>query len=284
VTRNRHDLGTAFGEIGWRSMAASAVFGVLGTVVLAGLWMSVLRALGARVPVGEACRVFFVSQLGKYLPGLVWPALAQMEAGRRWGVRRSVMLAANLLMIAVLVVTGIVLGLVLLPGSSGLAGLPGWSAWVVAAVLASVCLRPQLLARVVGRAFEVARRQPPQLAVSGRGIAISCCWAVLIWMLYGMHVWLLVRAVGGSGGDAWVAATGGMALGWALGLVAVLAPAGIGVRDGILLAVLAPLVGRAPALAVALASRGLLALIDVGLAAGAAVWPVPERSSPATQE
>jgi uncharacterized membrane protein YbhN (UPF0104 family) len=278
VVRNRHDLATAFAEIGWRSMAASAVFGVLGTVVLAGLWMSVLRALGERIPVGEACRVFFVSQLGKYLPGLVWPALAQMEAGRRWGVRRSVMLAANLLMIAVLVVTGLVLGLLVLPGSRGLAGLPGWSAWVVAAVLVSLCVWPQVLVRVVGRAFEVAHRQPPRLAGSRRGMAISCLWALLAWLLYGMHVWLLLRAVGGSGGHAWVAATGGMALGWALGLVAVLAPAGIGVRDVILVAVLAPWVGRAPALAVALASRGLLALVDVGLAAGAAVWrPTSDR-------
>ena len=86
-------------------------------------------------------------------------------------------------------------------------------------------------------------------------------------------VWFLVRAVGGTGGDAWVAATGGIALAWALGLVAVLAPAGVGVRDAVLLAVLSPLVGRTPALAVVLASRGLLALTDVALAAVAAAGP-----------
>jgi uncharacterized membrane protein YbhN (UPF0104 family) len=73
--------------------------------------------------------------------------------------------------------------------------------------------------------------------------------------------------------DLWVAATGGIALGWALGLLAVLAPAGLGVRDAVVLAALAPLVGRSPALAVTLASRGLLSLADVLLAAAAALLP-----------
>lgn len=273
VVRDRHDLATAFREIGWGAMAASAVFAVLGTVVLLGLWTSVLRGLGATVPLGEAWRVFFVSQLGKYLPGLVWPALAQMEAGRRWGVRRSVMLTANLLMIAVLTASGVVLGLVLLPGSVGLAGVSGWAAWVLTAALLVVCLWPRLLTGVVDGAFAMVHREPPRLAASPSDMAVSFAWALAVWLLYGLHVWFLVRGVGGSGVDAWAAAIGGMALGWALGLVAVLAPAGVGVREGILLAVLSPLVGRTPALAVALASRGLLALTDVALAAVAVLRP-----------
>jgi hypothetical protein len=180
------------------------------------------------------------------------------------------MLADNLLMIAVLVASGVVLGLVLLPGSVGFAGPAGWVAWVLAGLLLMICLWPRLLTEVVDRAFALVRREPPRLATSSRHMAMSFAWALVTWLLYGGHVWLLVRSVGGSGPAVWVAATGGIALGWALGLVAVLAPAGAGVRDGILVAVLSPLVGRSPALAVALASRGLMALTDVVLAAAAA--------------
>jgi hypothetical protein len=273
VVRDRHDLAKAFREIGWGAMAASARLAIQGTVVFRGLWTYVLRGLGAAVPVGEAWRVFFISQLGKYLPGLVWPALAQMEAGRRWGVRRSVMLAGNLLMIAILTASGVVVGLVLLPGSIGLAGVAGWIAWVLAGVLLVVCLWPRLLTEAIDRAFVLVHREPPQLATSSRDMVVSFAWALATWLLYGLHVWVLVRSVGGSGLDTWVAAIGGIALGWALGLVAVLAPAGVGVRDAILVGVLSPVVGRSPALAVALASRGLLALTDVLLAALAALRP-----------
>jgi uncharacterized membrane protein YbhN (UPF0104 family) len=279
VVRDRHDLATAFREIGWGALAVSALLAVLGTVVLLGLWTSVLRGLGAAVPLSGAWRVFFISQLGKYLPGLVWPALAQMEAGRRWGVRRSIMLTGNLLMIAVLTASGIVVGLVLLPGSVGIAGVAGWIAWVLAGALLVICLWPRLLTEIVDRAFVLARREPPRLATSPRDMAVSFGWALATWALYGAHVWVLVHSVGGSGPDTWLAAIGGIALGWALGLVAVLAPAGVGVRDGVLVAALSPLVGRSPALAVALASRGLLALTDVVLAAVAALTRTPTAAS-----
>ena len=134
-----------------------------------------------------------------------------------------------------------------------------WWGWLLAGC-ALVALWPPLLTSLVDRAFRVAGREPPGLTIEGRAMAGAIAWALLVWVVYGLHVWVLVRALGGTGADALVASIGGMALGWAFGLLAVLAPAGVGVRDGILIAVLSPIIGRAPAFTVALASRGLLAL------------------------
>jgi len=262
IWRNREALAQAFDEIGWAAMLLSGVLGLAGTVALVGLWRALLRGLGTVPPHDEAWPVFFVSQLGKYLPGLLWPALGQMEAGRRWGARRSVMLAANLLLLAVLASSGVVVGLALLPWSVGVTGVAWW-AWAGAAALALVCVWPGLLTRVLDELFRLARREPPGLSVPAGAMGRAYAWALLVWLLYGGHVAVLVLAVGGSGPDAWAAAVGGMALGWALGLVAVFAPAGLGVREVVLAASLSPVVGRAPALAVALASRGLLAVVDV---------------------
>ena len=45
---------------------------------------------GSPLPLAVARRVFLLAQLGKYLPGSVWPVLAQTELGRdlgfAWGV------------------------------------------------------------------------------------------------------------------------------------------------------------------------------------------------------
>jgi hypothetical protein len=197
-----------------------------------------------------------------------------MESGRRWGARRRVMLAANLMLLVVLTATGAALGLVLLPWVGGTSEVAWWG-WVLAA-LALVALWPPVLTSLLDRLFRLAGREPPGLAITGRAMAGAVAWALVVWVLYGLHVWVLVRAL--------VASVGGMALGWAFGLVAILAPAGVGVRDGILIAVLSPIIGRSPAFAVALASRGLLALSDVLLAASGALRSAHRLRSGASQQ
>jgi glycosyltransferase 2 family protein len=73
-----------------------------------------------------------------------------------------------------------------------------------------------------------------------------------------------------------------MGLAWAAGLIFIPAPAGAGVRDAVLVATFAPLIGTTAAFAVALASRVLLLVADVVLALAGAVALGRRRKPQAT--
>jgi hypothetical protein len=50
-------------------------------VALAGMvWQTILADLGSRLRLTVAARIFFVGQLGKYLPGSVWPVVMQTRS------------------------------------------------------------------------------------------------------------------------------------------------------------------------------------------------------------
>ena len=108
--------------------------------------------------------------------------------------------------------------------------------------------------------------------------------SVLIAMLAAMQVWrLLLAALGspcrpGSCSGA-LLAIGGFALAWSIGFVAVFAPAGAGVREVLLVALLSPVLGVGAATAVALVSRVLTTVGDL-LAAGLAVGYVRGGAPP----
>jgi len=70
-----------------------------------------------------------------------------------------------------------------------------------------------------------------------------------------------------------------MALAMTVGFIVVVAPSGIGIREAIIVAVLAPVLNGPEALAVALVARLLFTLAD--LVAAAVVVPVRLRSSQA---
>ncbi len=279
VARNADDLEAAISDLGATAVVASMVFGVLGTMAIGQLWLALVRGLGIPAPQVEAGGVFFVSQLGKYLPGSVWPVLAQMEFGRRWGAPRRTMFAANILLLAVVTATGLVTGAALLPWSSSGGFAKYWWTLLILVPLV-VALHPRTIPAVIDRVLGVFGREPLGVRATGHSMRLATLWGLVVWVLMGAHLLVLTHAFGAHGVKAVAAAVGGMALAWAVGLIFIPAPAGAGVREAVLVATFAPQIGGPEALAVALASRVLLLLADVVLAGiGAAVRS--GRSAPA---
>ena len=87
---------------GLNSIGLLAAFGALACVLAALVctmlvWRALMAGLGSPLSVGVASRVLFVGQLGKYLPGSVWPVLAQMELASDHKVPRARTAAASVI-------------------------------------------------------------------------------------------------------------------------------------------------------------------------------------------
>lgn len=266
VARNREGLGTAAEAVGWPVMLASALLAVLGTACVERIWVHLLKGAGERLDERPASTAFFVSQFGKYLPGSLWPVVAQMEFGRRSGIGRRVMLAANVVMMAIVAATGLVTGALLLPWASADGLRRYWWVYLFLPPLL-VSLHPRTIPWVLDRLFRLVGREPLELRLEPRRVGRAILWGFATWLFLGAHLGVLTVALGAPPVSGLLSAFGGMALAFAAGLLVPLAPAGAGIRDAIITVTLAPQVGSTNALAIALASRVLMVVADVLLAA-----------------
>ena len=66
------------------------------------------RRLSQHVGLAESVGVYSASQLGKYIPGSVWPVVAQMSLSRRHGITRRSIVAAFVNQLLLLAVTAVV--------------------------------------------------------------------------------------------------------------------------------------------------------------------------------
>lgn len=258
---SRLDVGSAVGA------ALALLAGLVGSLLG---WRALLHGLGSDLPVPAAARVFFVGQLGKYVPGSLWPVLAQMEMGKALGVPRARMGAASLIAVLLSVATGLLAGLVTgsqLPGISLPAGV---LALIAAVPLVVLLVRPQLVSwglRLLQRAI---RRPSEEGEVAAGAMRAAIGWAVVTTGCNGVHAWLLARSLGAHGPHLLLVVTGAFALAQTGGILAILVPAGAAVREGLLVGLLAGVMSGPAALALALVSRLLVILTD-GLAAGLAL-------------
>jgi uncharacterized membrane protein YbhN (UPF0104 family) len=85
-------------------------------------------------------------------------------------------------------------------------------------------------------------------------------------VLLGLQVWVLVLDLGASPAESFVPAVCGYALAAAIGMVAVFLPAGIGLREVILVLLLTGPLDRSAASAVVILSRFVITASDVAAA------------------
>ena len=248
-------------DLGWASVAGALVALLLASAASMQGWRTLLAGFGSRPPLRGASQVFFVGQLGKYLPGSVWSVVAQMDLGRAYRIppRRSASAAALAMLVSV--ASGLLCAACALPFLQG--GSTGGYGWAFLAV-------PVILAVLHPRLLKLARRPALEHRVSGRAITLSLAWSLLYWGLVGLQIWILVVGMGVPPLKALAPSIGGFAFAWSVGFLIIIAPAGAGVRDVILAAMLTPVMDVGLATAVALVSRVLTIVADLVVAALAA--------------
>ncbi|WP_423463194.1 lysylphosphatidylglycerol synthase domain-containing protein [Promicromonospora sp. MS192] len=266
VAGNRAELARAAAGLSVAEAASVVVLGVVYVWCTLLAWRAVLADLGSPLRLGPAVTVFGVSQLGKYVPGGVWNVVAAAEVGAGNGVPRSRAATSMLVAVAVSVASGAAVGAVALPFVSSTAwGAWSWVVWAAPAVV--VVLAPPVLNRLIGLALRVAGRPAPEHPMTWGGLGRAAVWSVAGWLVAGLQLWVLCTGLGMTpSARTFALATGGWALAWTAGFLFVLAPAGAGVREVVLAAVLAgALSGPATGLAV-LVSRVALTLVDLAFA------------------
>ena len=115
VHRNWDALVRGFEELPLWLLGVAFLLTVLAQGVALLMWRVVLADLGSPLPLVPAARIFYVSQLGKYLPGSVWTIVGQMELARAERVPRRTSLTQGVLVLAIAVGAGVMVSVLLMP-------------------------------------------------------------------------------------------------------------------------------------------------------------------------
>jgi hypothetical protein len=252
--------------ISWGEVLLASLIWASGYVQMIQLWSSSFTWWGSSMPWYKGLRVFFVTNLARYIPGAIWQfaglAGMTMEAG---GSPTAAAVGVILLQIVTLA-TGIMLTVSAAPRLLPLtAGLTSAEQLAIASLLVGllVVALPHLLPRIRSLLERVLKRPVP-LPSPPRG---QFAWYVVRcagnWLIYGFAFWLFSRALLGQGAPSpWVAITSYVAS-YLAGLIAVFAPGGIVVREGAIVGLLQPSIGVEAATILAIASRFWQIAIEV---------------------
>src|SRR5262245_21907135 len=283
--RVRDGVGESLRTVGWTTVAAGTLIGIVGGLPGFFAWRLLLTRLGVCLPVVTAVRVFFLAGLTRYLPaGGVWPALAHAVAAKPLGASPGRMAGAYLAAQVLGLVAGMAVGLLALPRL--VAADPLW--WLLLPVLVAALaplVSPRLLGAAIGLLARLTRRRW-EVELPGRGTLLAAAGlSALGWVLTGLQVALFAAVLGAPAGAAVLVGMGGFALSMLAGTLAVVMPSGLGVREVVLGLTLTSLVSGPDLVTVVALSRVVLTVGDLASTAvvlgmvGWTVKPVMEGMS-----
>lgn len=255
----------------------------LSFALVAGLW-AVALARVTPTPVAAGVRIWFLSNLARYVPGNLWSFVGAVELARREGAPRRTTLAVMALTQALSVGVALLVGLPVLVAEWARLGRPallGLAALVALALLVGLLWRPlerlvrgrypdlglvldRLLRRGAGDAGDARDAEGHAPMVPSRGVVAGLAGGYLLyWALTGLAFAALIRSIFPLAASGIPLAVAGYAAGYAVGFLSLLTPAGLGVREGVLVLALSPVMPAGPALVVALVSRLWLMVFEL---------------------
>lgn len=268
-----------------RFLGLAAVCAALGMTSIGWAWRSVMRVLGVDAPLSRVIPWYYVGELGKYVPGGIWPVLGRGELARNGGVPRSRAYASVAMSLGVLYLAAMFVAAAFLP--FGLSGGTGFSPWMLALLalpVGVVVLHHEVLGRLVDLVGRVSGRAIDLPIPVWRDSLLLVARYVPTWLFIGTATWAVGRAT--TTDISYPRVMFATILSWVVGFLAVPVPSGAGIREAVLYATSG--LTKSQSVFTAVTARIIFVLVDVLGAAicaplvrrrtrvGAKVGPLPQ--------
>lgn len=260
----------------WR-LAASLALHVLALGIFSLIWRVVIRGFGNIISPTAAFKIAYLSNLGRYIPGKVWQMFGMVYLAKKVGIQEEAAVSSWIVAMVFALSAAFSLGLAILlffpeelaPVRETFGQRTLWIAMALAVSTSALLIfLPRMVFKPLNIALSIVKRSPVKFFLKPlTGLVVFSAY-FLGWLTYGVAFWLFTNSLTAEPVIPLWVGVGAFVLAYQAGYLAFFAPAGIGVRELILTAILTPYLGPVAAgLSVAARVWNLIAEVGVSLIA-----------------
>lgn len=255
-------------------LGLSALFGSTWFFLRAWIWAQLVHEMHEKLPYWPAFRVFMISEVARYVPGKIWQYVTRIYLAQRYHIPPALTLTSALIELLLIMVAA---GGVALANAAKV--VPQFEEqyrpfFVVGLAAALILVHPRLLkiwSKILARFL---RQDWIPFDVRYSHLVMILMASVLTWVLSGIGFAYFVQSLSPSAEERTVQLVTIYAASWLVGLLAVMVPAGVGVREGTMTVLLAVIMPHPTAAVIAIAARLWVTALEL-LLLGAARLFIP---------
>jgi len=265
------EVSNAFSQVDAINLVLSLLLGLAAMTSIGWIWVAMIIARSHNVRHRNAMSWYFTGQLGKYVPGGIWPIVGRAELAVRNGIpRRDAYASTGLSLVTTYAAAVVAIGI----GAASTSG-HRLIAVLIALGLITVYIafaQPSLRTVIIRIASRVS--SSASSLTDPKRLARLTLMHVPAWLLMSLSTSVTATAFGAHIGIAdmlFITTTS-----WLAGFVVVGVPGGIGVREAVFTSLAGGIIGTPMAVSLALMSRVVFIAVDL---TGALVSSVISRTN-----
>ncbi len=197
-------------------------------------WKSILKRIGVSLPFFKGLKIIFYSQLGKYLPGKIWKWAGRIYFCQQLGIPTSKALLSVVLELALATISGILIFLIAFLISPGFKINIHPFFLIIVVIMSFMIIHPKVLTRITNFFLRLVKEKPIKIELNFFQICSIMTYYFMSWFCFGIAFYFLINSVTFIAPSKIPIITGSFAISSTIGVMALFAPAGLGVREGIL--------------------------------------------------
>ena len=271
-------------DIKWRFEPAWLVACLVALLVFqaiqAQLWMGILRALGGRLGTARGWWIWSATMLARYIPTNLAMVVGRTAMAERDGVPKRVTMASTVYQLGVAFAGATAVGAYFVIELPNLQDTPARFAALALPVAALIALDPPIFHRLADYALKRLGREPLPVSLPRSAVLLYTAVAAVSFVIAGVAVWAFTEAIHPLAADDIPTVIGAYSVGFAISVLTIVLPGGLGAREGAMVAALSPVMPVTVALAVSIAIRLLQIGIEVLFATITPVWARRSATAP----
>lgn len=232
------------------------------------VWHSLLERVGARLSFRNMFKIWFKSNLGRYLPGKVWTVVGMIYLLEKEGVSKRKGFTTAIIGQALAVLSAFLLSFILLGYGLYEQVFSKNPIGFILILFFSIAIfifiaYPKLLEMVINLGLSLVRKEKISLELKTRELFLYLFYYTLVWFLYGLAFMVFVNSIVSVPWSQYLSLTAAFAFSYTLGFLAIFVPGGLGVREGILVLLLSHYFPLPVATLISLFSRLWMTAVEV---------------------
>lgn len=252
-------------------LIASILLHLITFLLFSWVWCKLMLGFGYQVPLRHGFKVAYIANLGRYVPGRIWPVFGMTYVAKQINVPKETAVASWVIALLfgippsfLVALLGMLLVPEMLAGSWGSALRPQLPLLFAVTIALSLCLLilPKYIVVLLNFVLKKLKRSEIHFSMSVRLASVVYFGYFVCWIIYGLAFWTFLYALSPNHVISTVAAVGAFVTAYQAGYFMIFTPGGIGTRELVLAGLLAPFIGPA-SVGIAVAARIWNTLCDI---------------------